>query len=113
MLIWARGFTLSFGAFQAYYSGNILSDMSASSISWIGTIQAWLLIVVGVLSGPLFDRGFFRSMLCVGNCLVVFGIMMLSLSTKYWQIFLSQGICMGYVYFSTKICMQSSCTDFV
>ncbi|CAI6336094.1 unnamed protein product [Periconia digitata] len=91
--IW--GFTLSFGAFQAYYSGNILSNMTASSISWIGTIQAWLLIVVGVLSGPLFDRGYFRSMLCIGNFLVVFGIMMLSLSTKYWQIFLSQGICMG------------------
>lgn len=34
-------------------------------------------------------------MLLVGNFLVVFGVMMLSLSTKYWQVFLSQGICMG------------------
>ncbi|PVH97936.1 MFS monocarboxylate transporter-like protein [Periconia macrospinosa] len=91
--IW--GFTLSFGAFQAYYRSNLLSTQSASSISWIGTIQAWLLIVVGVLSGPLFDRGFLRSMLCAGNFLVVCGIMMLSLSTEYWQILLSQGICMG------------------
>jgi MFS family permease len=58
-------------------------------------VQAWLLIVIGVLSGPLFDLGYFRSMLLVGNFLVVFGIMMLSLSTTYWQVFLSQGLCMG------------------
>ena len=68
---------------------------SPSAISWIGTVQAWLLIVIGVLSGPLFDLGYFRSMLCVGNFLVVFGIMMLSLSKTYWQVFLSQGVCMG------------------
>jgi MFS family permease len=47
------------------------------------------------MSGPLFDLGYFRSMLIVGNFLVVFGIMMLSLSTTYWQVFLSQGLCMG------------------
>ena len=34
-------------------------------------------------------------MLYLGNFLVVFGIMMLSLSEKYWQVFLSQGVCMG------------------
>ncbi|KAF2751886.1 MFS general substrate transporter [Sporormia fimetaria CBS 119925] len=91
--IW--GFTLTFGAFQTYYKDHLLSSSSASAISWIGTVQAWLLILVGVLSGPLFDLGYFRSMLYVGNFLVVFGIMMLSLSTKYWQVFLSQALCMG------------------
>ena len=34
-------------------------------------------------------------MLYVGNFLVVLGIMMLSLCTEYWQVFLAQGICMG------------------
>lgn len=58
-------------------------------------MQAWLLILVGVLSGPLFDLGYFRPMLYLGNFLVVFGIMMLSLCTKYWQVFLAQGVCMG------------------
>ncbi|USP82685.1 uncharacterized protein yc1106_09959 [Curvularia clavata] len=91
--IW--GFTLTYGIFQTYYRTTLLSSSSASSISWIGTVQAWLLIVIGVLSGPLFDLGYFRSMLLLGNFLVVFGIMMLSLSTTYWQVFLSQGICMG------------------
>ncbi|KAL1611322.1 hypothetical protein SLS59_000040 [Nothophoma quercina] len=93
--IW--GFTLSYGAFQAYYKSDLLSSASPSAISWIGTVQAWLLIFFGVLSGPLFDLGYFRVMLMAGNFLVVFGIMMLSLSTQYWQVFLSQGIC-GVVY---------------
>ena len=91
----SRGFTLTYGAFQSYYKTALLANSSASAISWIGTVQAWLLIVIGVLSGPLFDLGYFRPMLFAGNFLVVFGIMMLSLSTKYWQVFLSQGICMG------------------
>ncbi|KAH7402456.1 major facilitator superfamily domain-containing protein [Pyrenochaeta sp. MPI-SDFR-AT-0127] len=91
--IW--GFTLTYGAFQAYYKSSLLSSSSPSAISWIGTVQGWLLIVIGVLSGPLFDLGYFRPMLLLGNFLVVFGIMMLSLSTKYWQVFLSQGVCMG------------------
>jgi MFS family permease len=34
-------------------------------------------------------------MLYIGNFLVVLGIMMLSLCTEYWQVFLAQGICMG------------------
>jgi MFS family permease len=34
-------------------------------------------------------------MMLLGNFGVVFGIFMLSLSKNYWQIFLSQGVCMG------------------
>ena len=91
--IW--GFTLSYGAFQTYYEDFLLTSSNPSAISWIGTIQAWLLILVGVLSGPLFDLGYFRAMLYVGNFLVVFGIMMLSLCDEYWQVLLAQGLCMG------------------
>ncbi|KAI9677248.1 MAG: hypothetical protein M1822_008197 [Bathelium mastoideum] len=91
--IW--GFTLSYGVFQSYYASSLLSSFSPSAISWIGTVQAWLLIVVGILSGPFFDLGFFRPMLYVGNFLVVFGAMMLSLCNNYWQVFLAQGLCMG------------------
>jgi MFS family permease len=80
---------------EYYYRHNFLSDSSPSAISWIGTVQSWLLILGGVLSGPLFDRGWYRVMLLVGNAGVIFGIFMLSLSHTYWQVFLSQGICMG------------------
>ena len=90
-----RGFTLTFGAFQASYQTGLLSTSSPSAISWIGTIQSWLLIMVGVLAGPLFDMGYYRTMLIVGNFGVVFGVFMLSLAQSYWQVFLAQGVCMG------------------
>jgi MFS family permease len=86
---------LTFGAFQSYYQHNFLSTSSPSAISWIGTVQSWLLILTGVLSGPLFDLGWFRPMLFIGNFGVIFGIFMLSLAKTYWQVFLAQGVCMG------------------
>lgn len=58
-------------------------------------MQSFLLILVGTLSGPLFDLGYFRSMLFIGNFLVIFGLFMLSLCTKYYQVFLAQAVCIG------------------
>jgi hypothetical protein len=98
-----RGFTLTFGAFQTYYQHDFLKNSSPSAISWIGTVQSWLLILVGVLSGPLFDLGWFRPMLIIGNGLVIFGIFMLSLCKTYWQVFLAQGVCMGLVSFPSSL----------
>lgn len=89
------GLTNSFGAYQTYYETGEMFSQSSSNISWIGSIQAYILMFVGVLTGPLFDRGYFRLLLLVGSFLIVFGIMMNSLSTKYYQVMLSQGICMG------------------
>jgi MFS family permease len=34
-------------------------------------------------------------MLFIGNFLVIFGLFMLSLSTKYYQVFLAQAVCIG------------------
>lgn len=95
MQYYLRGFTFAFGLFQNYYETDLLRDMNPSAISWVGTTGSYLLIVTGVISGPLFDLGFYRVMLFGGAAVSTFGCMMLSLSTKYYQILLSQGICMG------------------
>ncbi|KIM75826.1 hypothetical protein PILCRDRAFT_78516 [Piloderma croceum F 1598] len=87
------GIVNMFGAFQTYYEGT-LSSM-ASAISWIGSIQGFLLLIIGMLMGPIFDMGYFRTLLAVGSFLTVFGMMMTSISTKYYQIFLAQGVCVG------------------
>jgi predicted MFS family arabinose efflux permease len=58
-------------------------------------VQSWLLIVGGLLSGPLFDLGYYQIMIFVGSFLGVFGMMMLSLADQYYAIFLSQGVVMG------------------
>ncbi|CAF9921540.1 MAG: hypothetical protein HETSPECPRED_004578 [Heterodermia speciosa] len=90
-----RGLLNSFGAYQAYYSTDFLSHKSSSAISWIGTIQAFLLDIVGVAVGPIFDRGYLHTLVYTGSILIVFGMLMLSLCTTYWQVLLTQGVCVG------------------
>ncbi|KAL4931446.1 major facilitator superfamily domain-containing protein [Aspergillus undulatus] len=91
--IW--GLAFAFGSFQSYYVLDFLPSVGTSAISWVGTIQSWLLIIGGLVSGPLFDLGYYRIMITTGSFLSVFGIMMLSLASEYYQILLSQGICTG------------------
>lgn len=43
----------------------------------------------------LFDKYGPRYLLLVGTLMHVFGIMMASISTQYWQILLAQGVCSG------------------
>lgn len=89
------GFTFAFGSFQSYYQLHYLSSQSPSDISWIGTVSTFLLIVVGVISGPLFDLGHFRAMLLVGACMETLGLFLLSFCSEYYQIMLTQGVMMG------------------
>ena len=81
--------------FQTYYETNPLWHESPSSISWIGSIQAFLLLVVGVVSGPLYDAGYFRHLILGGAFMIPFGFMMTSLCKTYWQTVLAQAICIG------------------
>jgi hypothetical protein len=90
-----RGFVNAFGTFAAFYQSDSLSSHTPAEISWIGSIDGFLLIFVGVISGPIFDYGYFRTMLVAGSLLFVFGIMMLSLATRYHEILLAQGVCLG------------------
>lgn len=85
----------TFGVFQTYYEINILAGQSPSNISWIGAIQAFLLLLVGVITGPLYDAGYFRALIITGSGLIVIGFMTLSLCTQYWQIILAQALCVG------------------
>ncbi|KAH0012615.1 MFS general substrate transporter, partial [Aureobasidium melanogenum] len=87
------GIINTFGAYQTYYETGILSSSSPSDISWIGSVQAFLLMLVGALTGPIYDAGYFRALLAVGSFGVVFGFMMLSLAKTYWQVILAQGVC--------------------
>lgn len=89
------GLLNTFGVFQTYYETGELFVESSSNISWVGSIQAFLVLVGGLISGPLYDRGFLRVLVGIGAFLVVFGHMMLSLATRYWEVLLAQGFCIG------------------
>jgi predicted MFS family arabinose efflux permease len=49
----------------------------------------------GVVTGPLFDAGYFYFLVPFGSFMVVFGYMMTSLASEYYQILLAQGFCVG------------------
>lgn len=89
------GFTFAFGSFANYYKVTYIPATSVSAISWIGSIQTALLVTMGVVTGQLFDRGFFTSLIYTGAFLTSFAVMMLSLCTEFFQILLAQGICIG------------------
>lgn len=76
-----------------------------------------MVLITGSFSGPIFDRGYLRTLLLVGSFGIVFGHMMLSLCSAYWQCLLAQGFVIGIgagclfipavailpTYFTTKI----------
>ncbi|KAL4925291.1 major facilitator superfamily domain-containing protein [Aspergillus undulatus] len=111
------GMLNTFGVFQTFYESGALFHKSSSDISWIGPLQAFMLLVVGFITGPIYDRGYLTPLLTVGSFGIVFGTMMLSLCKEYWQVLLAQGFCVGMgagclfvpcvsilpTYFSTKL----------
>ncbi|KAL9612463.1 MAG: hypothetical protein Q9167_002935 [Letrouitia subvulpina] len=96
-LLWFNswGILNTFGVFQTHYESGQLFTESSSNISWIGAVQSFMLLVVGIFAGPIYDRGYLRLLIIVGSFGVVFGHMMLSLCTTYWQVLLAQGFCVG------------------
>ncbi|KAJ5629104.1 major facilitator superfamily domain-containing protein [Penicillium lividum] len=89
------GMANMFGVYMTFYLDEKKFDASVSAISWIGSLQAALCLALGIFTGPLYDRGYFYHLMYTGSFLVVLGQMMLSLSSSYYQAFLSQGVCMG------------------
>lgn len=89
------GILNTFGVFQTYYETGELFRESSSNISWIGSVQAYCVLLGGLVTGPIYDSGYLRSLLVAGGFGVVFGNMMLSLVHAYWQALLAQGFCIG------------------
>ncbi|KAJ7151801.1 major facilitator superfamily domain-containing protein [Mycena crocata] len=89
------GVVTSFGVFEQHYSVNQLSDQPLSTISWIGSLQLCLVLLMGCVSGPLFDAGYLKPMLASAGTFYVFCLFMTSISTEFYQFVLSQGLGVG------------------
>jgi MFS family permease len=90
-----RGTIVTFGTYQSYYETVEWIDASPTTIAWIGSVQAFLLLFVGALTGQLFDAGYLRLLLWAGTFFITFGLMMASLARAFWQLLLAQGFCVG------------------
>ncbi|KAJ3755384.1 MFS general substrate transporter [Lentinula raphanica] len=90
-------YTSSFGVYQDFYVQNYIRNASPSAISWIGSINAFLLISGGVVAGRLYDCGYFYPLIWGGSFLTAFSLFMLSLTkpNHYYQVLLSQGLGAG------------------
>jgi len=81
------------GVFQDYYMRVPLREYSPSDVAWIPALETFFMLACGPFAGKLFDNYGPRYVLLVGTFLHVFGLMMASISHKYYQFLLSQGIC--------------------
>ncbi|KAF5711906.1 transporter MCH4 [Fusarium mundagurra] len=86
-------FGLFVGVFQAYYEANQLQHLSPSTVSWIPAISMFMMFITGPFVGRAFDNYGPRYLLLAGTLLHVFGLMMASISSQYYQFILSQAIC--------------------
>jgi MFS family permease len=89
------GLVNAFGVYQTYYETSLLNEYSSSDISWIGSIQVFFLLAIGVFIGPFYDAGHCRILLILGTIFVTLAFMLTSISTTYWAVFLSQGVLTG------------------
>ncbi|KAJ3812003.1 major facilitator superfamily domain-containing protein [Lentinula aff. lateritia] len=89
------GVANTFGVFEDYYSANQLYNESLNNISWIGSLQLCLILLVGCVSGPLCDAGYFKHLIGFGGLLFFLCLMMTSISTVYYEYILSQGVGVG------------------
>ncbi|POS74307.1 major facilitator superfamily transporter [Diaporthe helianthi] len=95
LLLNSWGIVNTYGVFQSYYESGVLFTATSSQISWIGSAQAFFIMFCGIVTGPLYDRGYVRVLLFTGACLIVGGHVALSFCSTYWQVLLAQGICAG------------------
>lgn len=91
------GYATSFGVYQDFYTQHYLTKQTSSAISWIGSLNMFLVTSIGLVSGSLYDRGYFYHLMIAGSLLQSFSLFMLSLSKpdQYYQIFLAQGLGSG------------------
>lgn len=85
----------SYGVYQQYYSSSRLHAHSDSQIAWIGSLQGFLLLLVSVVTGPLYDAGYLRALVYGGTSLTILGVMMTSICRTYGELLVAQGIVVG------------------
>ncbi|KAE9396242.1 MFS general substrate transporter [Gymnopus androsaceus JB14] len=91
------GYAQSFGVYQAYYTTVYIVDEPTSTISWIGGVNTFMTLIIGVISGRLFDKGYFYYLVWGGAALDIICLWLLSLTKpdSFYQNILVQGLGCG------------------
>ncbi|KAG1741424.1 MFS general substrate transporter [Suillus paluster] len=89
------GLSNAWGFFQAYYEEKLLRHISPSTIAWIGSTQYALVYLPALVTGRLFDLGYFKIPCFACSCAIVVCTFLIAECTQYWQFFLVQGLVFG------------------
>lgn len=103
------GWVNSFGSFQTYYTSVL--PQSPSTISWIGSVQIWFCLIISVFVGRLLDAGLFLPTFLVGAVIQVLGMFLMSISTQYWSLMLTQGVLTGIgsgIFFTPSLALVAT-----
>ncbi|KAL6692481.1 major facilitator superfamily domain-containing protein [Trichoderma pleuroticola] len=90
----AFGLVNSFGTFQARYESE-WTWLSTSTITWIGSIQLFILFLGGAVVGPIFDKYGSRALMFSGTAVCLLSFICSSFATQFYQYLLAQGILLG------------------
>lgn len=91
------GYVASFGVYQDFYTRIYLTNQPPSTISWIGALGAFLIPSCTLISGLLYDRGWFYHLMIVGSLLQSLSLFTLSFAKpgQFYMIFMVQGVLSG------------------
>ncbi|KAL9931958.1 hypothetical protein V8E36_009273 [Tilletia maclaganii] len=89
------GNVISYTVYQEYYYRVTLRGRSQDAIAWIGSVQLAATFGMTLPAGILNNKFGPRVTVALGTVFVVLGQITASASTKYYQFFLSQGLCAG------------------
>ncbi|CAH6718765.1 probable transporter Mch4p [[Candida] jaroonii] len=85
----------SVGAIQTYLATHQLSDVSASTLSWIFSIYLALAFSLTIVVGPYFDSQGALKPMVLGNILSFCGMMATANCKTVWQFILALSLCHG------------------
>lgn len=84
-----------FGTFFVYFKDVLISSHTPSQVAWIGSVQHFVAIIVGILTAKWVDYGYMFLMCVGGTILIVLGVMMDAQSETFVEVFFSHGVCVG------------------
>jgi MFS family permease len=85
----------TYGVFQSYYTATAKIG-SVSAVTWIGSVQAFLLLVVAPVVGRMCDAGHAQHVVRIGTALISIGLFVCSFfGNNYVATLLLQGVLTG------------------
>lgn len=89
------GLINAYGEYQAYYTTKFPTT-NQSILTLIGSLQPFLIYMSSIPAVAIINKLGARFAVSIGGTIMVFALMMISISKQVWQLYLAQGIVFGF-----------------